>query len=83
MEAKEEADAGTKRKMPMIERRLGDVTKRMNNKAVSTVDDVIGQQQRVFSIASGTPLSLALHREEIGPKTLTKRVNNKCFYFYS
>lgn len=49
MEAKKEADAGTKRKMPMIERRLGDVTKRMNNRAVSILDNVIGQQQTGYS----------------------------------
>lgn len=45
MEANKEADTSTKRNMPMIERRLGDVTKKMNNKAVSILDDVIGQQQ--------------------------------------
>lgn len=32
-----------KRKMPVIEQRLGDVTNKMKNRAVSTVDNVIGQ----------------------------------------
>jgi hypothetical protein len=61
MEAKE-ADTGTKRKMPVIEQHLGDVTNK-TNKAVSLLDNLIGQQGRRHSVASDTPLSLALHRE--------------------
>jgi len=62
MEAKE-ADTGTKRKMPVIEQHLGDVTNKTKNKAVSLPDNLIGQQGRRHSVASDTPLSLALHRE--------------------
>lgn len=75
-----EADAGTKR-MPMIERRLGDVTKWMNDRAVYSRRRYWPATDKVFIIASGTQLSLALHREEI--ERSDKRARKKRFYFYS